>query len=53
MSADSSQPYDLIVVGGGSGGLACAQKAASLGAKVLLVEAHKLGGTCVHQGCVP
>lgn len=45
--------YDLIVVGGGSGGVASARRAARYGAKVLLIEANKLGGTCVHVGCVP
>jgi glutathione reductase (NADPH) len=45
--------YDLIVVGGGSGGIAAANRAASYGAKVLLVEAKRLGGTCVNLGCVP
>jgi glutathione reductase (NADPH) len=45
--------YDLIVIGGGSGGLACAQRAADHGAKVALVEPRPLGGTCVNVGCVP
>ncbi|MDA8347453.1 MAG: glutathione-disulfide reductase [Pseudomonadota bacterium] len=45
--------WDLIVIGGGSGGLAAAQRAAEYGAKVLLVESHRLGGTCVNVGCVP
>ena len=45
--------YDLIVIGGGSGGIAMANRAASYGAKVALIEAGKLGGTCVNVGCVP
>ncbi len=45
--------YDLIVIGGGSGGLACAQRAAEYGARVLLAEIGRLGGTCVNVGCVP
>ena len=45
--------FDLIVVGGGSGGLACAQRAAEYGARVALAEPRPLGGTCVNAGCVP
>jgi glutathione reductase (NADPH) len=45
--------FDLIVVGGGSGGLACAQRAAEYGAHVAVVEQAPLGGTCVNVGCVP
>src|SRR5690348_3218387 len=44
---------DLLVVGGGSGGLATAIRAARHGAKVTLFEPHELGGTCVNRGCVP
>ncbi|HTD72597.1 MAG TPA: glutathione-disulfide reductase [Steroidobacteraceae bacterium] len=49
----SSQVFDLISVGGGSGGLACAQRAAEYGAKTAVIEPHRLGGTCVNVGCVP
>jgi glutathione reductase (NADPH) len=45
--------HDLIVIGGGSGGVAGARRAAALGAKVALVEAGRVGGTCVIRGCVP
>jgi glutathione reductase (NADPH) len=45
--------YDLIVLGGGSGGLATAQRAAEHGARVVLFEPARLGGTCVNVGCVP
>lgn len=45
--------WDLVVVGGGSGGVRASRVAASLGAKVLLVEGGRLGGTCVNVGCVP
>jgi glutathione reductase (NADPH) len=48
-----SQRYDFIVIGGGSGGIAMANRAASYGAKVALIEAGRLGGTCVNVGCVP
>ncbi len=47
------QAYDLIVIGGGSGGLAVAETAARMGKKVAVIENHKLGGTCVNNGCVP
>lgn len=45
--------YDLIVLGGGSGGLATAFRAAEYGARVALLEPNELGGTCVNRGCVP
>jgi len=45
--------YDLIVIGGGSGGIAGARRAAEYGARVLLIESGRLGGTCVNVGCVP
>ncbi|NEX19822.1 glutathione-disulfide reductase [Thiorhodococcus mannitoliphagus] len=48
-----SQHFDLIAIGGGSGGLAVAEKAAQFGQRVAIVEGAKLGGTCVNAGCVP
>ncbi|MCB1882395.1 MAG: glutathione-disulfide reductase [Geminicoccaceae bacterium] len=45
--------FDLFVIGGGSGGVACARRAASHGAGVALAEPNRLGGTCVNRGCVP
>jgi glutathione reductase (NADPH) len=45
--------YDLIAIGGGSGGLAVAEKAAHFGRKVAIIESARLGGTCVNNGCVP
>ena len=44
---------DLVILGGGSGGYACALRAAQLGLSVILVEKDKLGGTCLHRGCIP
>ena len=45
--------FDLLVIGGGSGGVACARRAASYGARVAVIENDRLGGTCVHRGCIP
>ena len=45
--------YNLVVIGAGTAGLVCAAGAAGLGAKVALVEKHRLGGDCLHYGCVP
>jgi glutathione reductase (NADPH) len=49
----SSEAFDLIVIGGGSGGLASVQRAAEYGAKTMVIESGRLGGTCVNVGCVP
>ena len=51
--ADSPTVYDIVVLGGGSGGYATALRATELGLNVALVESGKLGGTCLHNGCIP
>lgn len=48
-----NQDYDLVVIGAGSGGVAASRRAAAHGAKVLIAEADRVGGTCVIRGCVP
>jgi dihydrolipoyl dehydrogenase len=54
MVADNTgNEFDVIVLGGGSGGYACALRSAELGLSVGLVEEDKLGGTCLHRGCIP
>ncbi len=45
--------HDVVILGGGSGGYACALRASQLGLSVVLIEADKLGGTCLHRGCIP
>lgn len=49
----SEQNFDLVILGGGSGGYAAALRAVQLGLSVALVEKDKLGGTCLHRGCIP
>lgn len=51
--ADGSGPFDIVVLGGGSGGYACALRAAELGKRVALIEKDRIGGTCLHRGCIP
>ena len=53
MSAEAESTYDVVILGGGSGGYACALRSAELGLSVALVEKGKLGGTCLHMGCIP
>ncbi|WP_222193441.1 dihydrolipoyl dehydrogenase [Modestobacter italicus] len=52
MSAPTT-PADLVILGGGSGGYAAALRAAELGMSVVLIEKDKVGGTCLHRGCIP
>ena len=44
---------DLVILGGGSGGYACALRASELGMSVILIDKDKIGGTCLHRGCIP
>ncbi|GGK69115.1 dihydrolipoyl dehydrogenase [Ornithinimicrobium pekingense] len=48
-----AEEFDIVILGAGSGGYACALRAAQLGKRVALVEKDKLGGTCLHWGCIP
>lgn len=48
-----AEDFDIVILGAGSGGYACALRAAQLGQRVALVEKDKLGGTCLHRGCIP
>ena len=52
-SPTDTNNFDIVVLGGGSGGYACALRAVQLGLSVALVEKGKLGGTCLHYGCIP
>lgn len=49
----SKQEFDIVVLGGGSGGYATALRASQLNLSVVLIEEDKLGGTCLHRGCIP
>jgi dihydrolipoamide dehydrogenase len=51
--AEGIGSYDIVVLGGGSGGYACALRAAELGKRVALIEKDRVGGTCLHRGCIP
>ncbi|MEZ0163999.1 dihydrolipoyl dehydrogenase [Kineococcus sp. LSe6-4] len=53
MAGAAGQEYDVVILGGGSGGYAAALRAAELGLSVALVEKDLLGGTCLHRGCIP
>jgi dihydrolipoamide dehydrogenase len=51
--AESNGSYDIVILGGGSGGYACALRAAEMGKRVALIEKDRVGGTCLHRGCIP
>ncbi|WP_340562060.1 dihydrolipoyl dehydrogenase [Streptomyces sp. GSL17-111] len=53
MANDASTVFDLVILGGGSGGYAAALRASQLGLDVALIEKDKVGGTCLHYGCIP
>ena len=53
MAESADNTFDVVVLGGGSGGYACALRASQLGLKVAVVERDKIGGTCLHRGCIP
>ena len=53
MAVGSSNDFDLVVLGAGTGGYTAAFRAAQLGLKVALVDEAKIGGTCLHSGCIP
>ncbi|GAA1897230.1 dihydrolipoyl dehydrogenase [Streptomyces sodiiphilus] len=53
MANDASTVFDLVILGGGSGGYAAALRASQLGLDVALIEKSKVGGTCLHNGCIP
>lgn len=48
-----AEEYDLVVLGGGTGGYVAAIRASRLGLKTAIVEKRELGGTCLHRGCIP
>ena len=52
-ATSTGSSFDIVILGAGSGGYACALRAAQLGLTVALVEKGKLGGTCLHVGCIP
>ena len=53
MADNAGNNFDVVILGAGSGGYACALRASQLGLTVALVEKNKLGGTCLHVGCIP
>src|SRR5881628_3282679 len=53
MAVGSSNDFDLVVLGAGTGGYTAAFRAGQLGLKVALVDEDRIGGTCLHRGCIP
>ena len=53
MADNAETSFDIVILGGGSGGYACALRASELGLSVALIEKNKVGGTCLHYGCIP
>lgn len=51
--AEGSDSFDLVILGGGNAGYACAFRAVALGMSVAMIERDKVGGTCLHRGCIP
>jgi dihydrolipoamide dehydrogenase len=51
--AEGSETFDLVILGGGNAGYSCAFRAVGLGMSVAMVEKDKVGGTCLHRGCIP
>ena len=51
--AEEQNSFDLVIVGGGNGGYSCAFRAVELGLSVAMIERDKVGGTCLHRGCIP
>nr|MBA3907861.1 FAD-dependent oxidoreductase [Pseudonocardiales bacterium] len=53
MTNGNADTFDLVILGAGSGGYACALRASELGFTVAMIEKDKVGGTCLHRGCIP
>ena len=53
MPDDAPHSFDIVILGAGSGGYACALRAVQLGKTVAMIEKAKVGGTCLHEGCIP
>ena len=53
MAVGSSNDFDVVVLGAGTGGYTAAFRAGQLGLRVALVDEDKIGGTCLHRGCIP